>query len=230
MRFLGLAAVAALMAIPAAAHNESAPEARAAQAGSAASTGSAEAVELYAKGQTAMKADRLEEGAQFYVEACEMGHAEACGGVGISYISGMGQVKDPLKGLDYMRKACDLNDALSCTLGGSLFVVGETFAEAVPLLKKGCDLGDGNGCVELGRLYYSGDGIEQNVDFAGAKFVKGCSLESAEGCYTFAAFLINRDGERAVSMANIYLKKALRLDPGHEEAKALMETIKPYLP
>ncbi|MEM6475745.1 MAG: tetratricopeptide repeat protein [Pseudomonadota bacterium] len=229
MRFFGLAAVAVLMAMPAAAQNEGAPDTAGEQQATGPSTGSPEAILLFEKGREAMVAERYDEAAQSYISACDMGHALACGGAGAVYIGGAGVETNAPKGIEYMRKACDLNDAASCTMAGSLYIVGEVYAEAAPLVKKGCDLGDGDGCVELGRLYYSGDGIEQNVDFAGAKFAKGCSLDNADGCYTFAAFLINRDGERAVAMANIYLKKALRLDPGHEEATALMETIKPYL-
>ncbi len=230
MRLLGLAAVAALMAIPAAAQSESAPDTGTEPEITGPSTCGPEAVALYTKGREAMIAERYDEASQSYLKACEMGHALACGGAGAVYIAGVGVEKDPLKGVEFMRKACDMNDAASCTMAGSLYIISEVYDQAAPLVKKGCDLDDADGCVELGRLYYSGDGIEKNVDFAGAKFSKGCSLDSADGCYTYAAFLINRDGERAVSMANIYLKKALRIEPGHAEATALMEQIKPYLP
>lgn len=192
-------------------------------------TGSPEAVKLHTKGYAAMGADEIDKGAAFYAQACDLGHAESCGAVGGLHLAGMGFDQDTDKAAAFLKKACLLNDGPSCWLGGTLYANGESYSDALGMLNQACKLNDGDGCAELGKLFWEGHGTAKSVSFAKSRFVKACSLDSADGCYSTAALLINEEGPDAYAMANIYLKKALRIDPEFDLAIEASKKLAPFL-
>ena len=182
-------------------------------------TGSAEATAMFEAGTVLMGTESYAEGAVKFRQACDLGHAAACGSLGALTLAGQGTQKNSQAAIALMTKACNLNDSSSCVIAGILQAGGQAYDEANTLLQRACDLKNGDGCVELGMLHYQGLGVEPDPEAGARKFSKGCSYDSADACYSYGAHLVNAEGPRAYAMARIFMKKALKIDPNHEGAK-----------
>ena len=108
-----------------------------------------------------------EEGAQYFVKACEYGFARGCSNAGILYLEGKRTKKDYEKGLKYMTLACEQGQAEACSVLGTGYLLRKygldrDLDKATELMKKGCELGSLAGCGNLSRMYRTGDGVERN--------------------------------------------------------------------
>jgi len=86
----------------------------------------------------------------------------------------------------YCKKACSLNDGLSCTFLGSFYLEGlgvkQDYKQAKTYFEKACSLNDGLGCGFLGKQYEIGKGVKQNKKISKEYYGKACDLGLKEGC------------------------------------------------
>jgi len=85
------------------------------------------------------------------------------------------------------RKACDLNDAKSCTNLGIAYAKGfgvtKDIAKAASLYKKGCDRGSMVGCYNLAGAYSEGIGVKRDIKKAFQLLHKACQGNEMTGCF-----------------------------------------------
>ena len=93
-------------------------------------------------------------------------------------------------------KACDLNDAQSCTVLGVIYRDGEDvimyrnaaqgvkkdYSKAKKYFRKACDLNDGNGCFSLATLHATGEGVKKDYSKAKKYYKKSCDMNSVVAC------------------------------------------------
>ena len=86
----------------------------------------------------------------------------------------------------YCKKACSLNDGLSCTFLGSFYLEGlgvkQDYKQAKTYFEKACSLNSDLGCNSLGMLYYNGYGVKQNKKVSKEYCRKACDLGLQDGC------------------------------------------------
>ena len=75
-------------------------------------TGCAQAADAHLRGQGTAK--NLEMAAREFTTACDGGIALACSNVGFMYKTGDGVVRDEVRALGYLTRACSLGMAQAC--------------------------------------------------------------------------------------------------------------------
>ncbi|MDU7692765.1 MAG: SEL1-like repeat protein [Helicobacter sp.] len=118
-----------------------------------------------------------------YEEACEMGNALGCSGLGTIYERGLSVIKDLKTASAYYKKACDKKDAFGC-FHFALINQGEN---AIELFKKECEQQDGESCYRLGALYYSGKSVPKDIESALKYFKRSCDFQNPLGCFNAGA-------------------------------------------
>lgn len=117
---------------------------------------------------------------------CDLGYAEDCSSLSISYMTGVGVPQDFTAARTTAQKACELNNIAGCAILGSLYLNGQggeqDFTKAKSLLSKACELNNPVGCTFLGSMYFKGQGVTKNLSKARKFLQKGCNLENGTAC------------------------------------------------
>jgi len=100
----------------------------------------------------------------------------------------------------YFGKACDLDDAKTCTLLGTLMIKQKELpnaqATAVSSYQKACDLNEIDACMVLGVMFKDGKDIigtvtEKSAEKALKYFQKGCDHHLADACVMLGDLWMN---------------------------------------
>src|SRR5438445_4951096 len=100
--------------------------------------------------------------------ACDLKLDEACGDLGVQYLSGNGLPKDEKKGVELIQGACDRGDVEGCGILGDVYMRGTAAipkdpAKGLAMLGKACDQANATACVKLGDLYQSGKEVTADL-------------------------------------------------------------------
>ncbi|ALM81436.1 hypothetical protein APV63_07450 [Helicobacter pylori] len=94
--------------------------------------------------------------------------------------------KDFTRAKEYFEKACELNEALTCTLVGEFYRDGEGVAKdlkkAFEYSAKACELNDAKGCYALAAFYNEGKGVAKDEKQTTENLEKSCKLGLKEAC------------------------------------------------
>ena len=88
---------------------------------------------------------------------------------------------------EYCQRACDADDAFSCSKLGFLHLYGSKahhdLKQSVKYYRKACDLDDGKSCGFMGFCYELGQyEVKEDIRQAVAYLQKACDLNDGEGC------------------------------------------------
>ncbi|KAL3868957.1 hypothetical protein ACJMK2_041703 [Sinanodonta woodiana] len=114
----------------------------------------------------------LEEGLKYHSIGCELGFTAACHNGGMLHIGSIVSGKsDPIKGADFLERACEKKDSDSCARLGEAYLTGlkqfqQDKTKAFEYIKKACELENVRGCGNLSVMYKKGDGVMQNSEMA----------------------------------------------------------------
>ena len=92
-------------------------------------------------------------------ESCDNNFTKGCQSLGLIY-GGKGVEKDYNKSMYFYKKACILNDALSCYSQAIFYLKGfgveKNFSKTLNFFSKACKLKDAESCYSLASMYYYG--------------------------------------------------------------------------
>ena len=144
---------------------------------------------LYEKGLGVSQ--NLDMAVSLYEGACGFGYAKACTNLG-SLLLHTSDFKDPVEGLEFVKKGCDLGDAKGCVELGVVYYegvageIGQTIAKDIDKAKevfvKTCDQKLGLGCYKLGMMYDTGEGFTANPKKALELYRNGCTYLDGSSC------------------------------------------------
>lgn len=142
------------------------------------------------------------------VTPCAKGDGESCLAIGIAYLDGTGVAKDLRKGAEYVRKACDANNAVGCGYAAELIFndegnVGDV-AEGYRLRVKACRGLHSLSCNNLGSAWANGSQGASKVDFVKAKtyYQMACHLKNPVGCFNIGnAYRLGEGVDADIQMA-----------------------------
>lgn len=126
-------------------------------------------------------------------------------------------------------RACDLKDARGCLMLEEIARTGFQGHPADPVAaaeasRKGCALGNQDACA-LAVMHAAQTGDKEAI---GQALLQACHAGLADACVDLAQMLAAGDGvEKNTMAAELYLMRALKIDPAHEGAKALQARLKP---
>jgi TPR repeat protein len=113
-----------------------------------------------------------------------------------------------IEAMNTYSKACDANEAKSCSVIGSMYFKGDgvkqDFAKAAKPLEKACHQGEIRSCTLLGLLYERGDGLPQNISLAITTYQKACYSGDPLGCSSLAK--LYEKGLNGLKAVNFYQK------------------------
>jgi hypothetical protein len=124
-----------------------------------------------------------------YDRSCKAGSDRSCGRLGLAYVEGVaGFPRDPPKGLELMRRACDKDVADACAQLAELYEVGvgvsKDLGAARPLYQKACRGGFGKSCVKLATSPALG-AAEEAVRW----LATGCKAPDRDSCFKLGELL-----------------------------------------
>ena len=134
--------------------------------------------------------------------ACTRGDGKACVVLAEMY----GVAKDFPHMVEFLSKACEAEDASSCSDLGHMYEYGNYFppntarasalySRELALVSKACDSGDSDNCFRLGEMYhYGNDGVEKNSLRATALYSYACDANNADSCLRLAEIYFYGEG------------------------------------
>jgi TPR repeat protein len=153
-------------------------------------------------------ADRL------WRRGCELGSADACTALSVSFIDGELDEGDQQLAIDLARYGCQEGSAAGCTLAGQIYALGWNIesnrATAEAYFRYACDLGDVDGCEVL-ATWLSSDSADTQAESA-KLWARGRSLRersceqgNLEDCVVLGAYYVrglgvDKDFGRAVEL------------------------------
>ncbi|NHA92391.1 sel1 repeat family protein [Helicobacter pylori] len=115
-------------------------------------------------------------------KACKSNDAKKCKDLAEFYFN----ANDLKNALEYYSKACELNEALTCTLVGAFYRDGEgvakDFKKAFEYSAKACKLNNAKGCYALAALYNEAKGVAKDEKQTTESLEKSCKLGLKEAC------------------------------------------------
>jgi TPR repeat protein len=115
-------------------------------------------------------------------KACDLGDADGCGTLGLTYILGIGTEVNRSKGLSIYLKGCDARNYSSCEIAGTLLISDDP-EMAIQLYRKACLNQYTQSCVTWGKAVRDGPWVERDLKEAFDLFLFACQKESEEGCF-----------------------------------------------
>lgn len=114
-------------------------------------------------------------------DACNGGKGKGCKELAIALIEGTGGVdKNIPRGLQLLKKGCDLGDARSCAALSSMLFFEERFEESRPLAERACNIGnDPDGCFNLGLVI---EKLDHDMPKAKKAYEKACAAGVKPAC------------------------------------------------
>lgn len=138
---------------------------------------------LYEKGRGVER--DLDTAQTLYQQACNENYAPACSQMGTMLIT-IPDLADPVAGMGFVKKGCDMGDDRGCVQLGALFLDGsggeKDLGKAQAIFEDTCGKSMGLGCYQLGLMYDKGEGVEQDANKALSLYEKGCDLLNGESC------------------------------------------------
>lgn len=124
----------------------------------------------------------------------------------------IGNTKQCLKTIHYLKASCDKGGSQSCGTLGYIYEnglgVSVNIKLALKFYEKSCDLRNALGCVNLGAIYAS---IE-NYDEANGYFDRACEMRNADGCYNLGiSYLYGYGVMQSEILSNMRFNDALEL-------------------
>lgn len=164
---------------------------------------------------------------ELYLRACDLGESLGCG-FAVIFLADEG--KNFKKLLEVAELGCELNDPVSCGIGGAILTEDgidiRDYKKAYELSSKGCDLKNLVGCHALGMIYENGYGVERDYHRASELFLKGCSGNFGLSCVSIGFSYVHGNGVRQdLRKAKEYFGKACDLgeQTGCDRYRALNE-------
>ncbi len=137
----------------------------------------------------------------------------ACLKLGMASVHGEGTPIDKQRGLEWLQRACALDNVEGCFQAARQLTGGLAFDSEVrrgmKLYRRGCELGEASSCNNLGVIFDKNASF-RNAESARSYFEKACTLGNKTGCYNAA---INTGN---AADAKRFLTKACNL--GHKRA------------
>jgi TPR repeat protein len=133
-------------------------------------------------------------------KACEAaeGDPTACARLANRYFNGVGVEKDPMKGIQYLRRGCEVKrDKHSCSQLGELYRssrygVSTNFTEALKYFDRACSSRVESACDAKADMYAAGQGVAPNPTEAARIRKESCDRGNTIGCRNLAKMY--RDG------------------------------------
>ena len=123
---------------------------------------------------------------------CTAGSARSC------TLRALRLQEDSLRGAEMiglLRKSCDANDAMGCSLLGRQYMEGRhvqrDLVRAVALTRAACDSGAAAGCEQLGRMYLDGQGVLADSGRAAKLFADACDRAELSACFRIGTWHLN---------------------------------------
>ena len=120
-----------------------------------------------------------------YQQACSTDYAPACSQMGTMLIT-IPDLADPVAGLGFVKKGCDMGDPKGCVQLGALYLDGSAgkkdLTKAKAIFEETCAKKMGLGCYQLGLMYDRGEGVEKDLGKALSLYEQGCDLLSGPSC------------------------------------------------
>jgi uncharacterized protein len=115
-------------------------------------------------------------------QECNDGVGKGCRMLAISLIEGQQMDKNIPRGLQLLKKGCDLGDVRACAALSNMLWYEKRFDEARPLAERACDIGnDRDGCFNLG-LILEGSDKEEDKKKAFRAYEKACRAGVKVAC------------------------------------------------
>ncbi|MHA3915119.1 tetratricopeptide repeat protein [Halovulum sp. GXIMD14793] len=158
--------------------------------------------------------------ARYYDFACVLQDDVSCLAMA-SLFDTDGQIgRRPSRVSEYLRKSCDLNNALACSrlaFGHHDGAFGPSdWAVASVFFKRACDLGMARACLVRAMQFKDGIWLQQDYAQDRQLFESSCDLGSAGGCDWLGLMLSGGlGGKRDARRANILFEDACSMGSGH---------------
>jgi TPR repeat protein len=141
---------------------------------------------MYSRGDGVAKDEKRANA--LYDRSCKAGSDRSCGRLGLAYVEGAaGFPRDPQRGVELMRKACDKDVPDTCAQLAELYEAGvgvtKDVATAKQLYQKACRGGFGKACVKLATSPALG------ADEAVRWLATGCKAPDRESCLKLGEIL-----------------------------------------
>jgi len=126
-----------------------------------------------------------------YRKGCDVGDLSSCRNLGWNLMEGAGGDKDPVAGVELLRRACDGSQQQApypdaCARLGNAYAdgdgVGRDDSKAVALFVRACELGLADACLGAGLAYRRGQGVPKNTRLSLELLGKACDGGVAEAC------------------------------------------------
>ncbi|MEL7130491.1 MAG: caspase family protein [Pseudomonadota bacterium] len=162
--------------------------------------------------------DGMDELTRRVAELCDLGDAESCTTLAVSYFFGDGGLPvDAAEAARLYRFGCDGADLRGCAALGGLYEGGggvdQDFGEAARLYRQACEGGEMLGCSGLGLLYANGVGVAADQGRAVDLFKQACEGGQVLGCSGLAdQYAAGRGVEKDDTLAANYLGQACQGD------------------
>jgi len=120
-----------------------------------------------------------------YQQACREEYAPACSQMGTMLIN-IPDLADPVAGLGFVKKGCEMGDPKGCVQLGALYLDGsageKNLEKAKAIFEDTCGQKMGLGCYQLGLMFDRGEGVEKDPNKALKLYEEGCDLLSGPSC------------------------------------------------
>lgn len=163
---------------------------------------------------------------QLYMQAADLGDAEAQYVSGGMLFKGMGAPKDINRAFRLLYQAAinGQSSAISEQLVGQAFLLGaglpKNYAKAIDWYTKAADNGNVEAQNELGFLYFLGKGVEQDIDKGGAYFLMAARGGLPVAQYNVGIMYATGRGVEGVDIGKAYAWLNIAAAGGHKPAKA----------
>ncbi len=154
-----------------------------------------------------------------YEDSSDKGDAEEYYALGLMYLNGDGVSEDIIKGMQFLREACDRGSAKGCNYLGFLYshMKDADYFQVRELYTKACDGGNIEGCSNLGGMYLNGEGGSKDIGKAIELFSKACDGGDTGVCLQLGAIYLSGEVvEQDYSKAVEFFTKAC--DGGNAQA------------
>lgn len=163
---------------------------------------------------------------QLYLQAAELGDAEAQYVSGGMLFKGMGAPKDVNRAFRLLHQAAvnGQSSAVSEQLVGQAFLLGaglpKNYAKAIHWYTEAAENGNVEAQNELGFLYFLGKGVEQDIDKGGSYFLMAARGGLPVAQYNVGIMYATGRGVEGVDVGKAYAWLNIAAAGGHRPAKA----------
>jgi TPR repeat protein len=145
---------------------------------------------------------QVRESSRLWRAGCELGSADACTALSVSFIDGEIESGDQRLAIDLARYGCQEGSAAGCTLAGQIYALGwnteSNRATAEAYFRYACDLGDVDGCEVLATWLSDPEGTDAAQAAESTKLwtrgrdlrERSCEQGNSEDCVVLGAYYV----------------------------------------